>query len=158
MKHSAGIIPYKFEEGAIKFFVGHPGGPINARSNKWALLKGTVEEGEKLEDTAIREFQEESGLKLDAEDTLSKMWLVGSVTQTNNKIVTAYAMEVDDIDASKCHSNLVDGEAFPEMDRYAWMTIEEVRKACTRTNVWFYNEIVQRLGLDEDNQGQGTNI
>ena len=150
MHHSAGIIPYKFVDGEIMFFLGHPGGPMNARRNYWALLKGTMEDGEDSLDTAIREFQEESGLKLN-DDVKEHLWLVGTIKQRSDKIVTAYAMEVDDIDCEKCHSNLVQGENFPEMDRYRWLTIEEVRGVVSKTNLWFYEEILSKLGIDEDN-------
>ncbi len=150
MHHSAGIIPYKFVDGEILFFLGHPGGPMNAKRNYWALLKGTMENGEDSLDTAIREFQEESGLKLDG-SAKERLWLVGTVKQRSDKIVTAYAMEVDDIDCEKCHSNLVQGENFPEMDRYRWLTIEEVRGVVSKTNRWFYEEILSKLGIDEDN-------
>ena len=150
MHHSAGIIPYKFVDGEIMFFLGHPGGPMNARRNYWALLKGTMENGEDSLDTAIREFQEESGLELDG-SAKERLWLVGTVKQRSDKIVTAYAMEVDDIDCEKCHSNLVQGENFPEMDRYRWLTIEEVRGVVSKTNRWFYEEILSKLGIDEDN-------
>ena len=150
MHHSAGIIPYKFVDGEILFFLGHPGGPMNAKRNYWALLKGTMENGEDSLDTAIREFQEESGLELDG-SAKERLWLVGTVKQRSDKIVTAYAMEVDDIDCEKCHSNLVQGENFPEMDRYRWLTIEEVRGVVSKTNRWFYEEILSKLGIDEDN-------
>ena len=150
MHHSAGIIPYKFVEGEIMFFLGHPGGPMNARKNYWALLKGTMENGEDSFDTAIREFQEESGLKLDG-DARERMWLVGTIKQRNDKLVTAYALEVEDINEEECHSNLVDGENFPEMDWYRWFTMREVRGVVSKTNLWFYEEILSKLGVDEDN-------
>lgn len=150
MQHSCGIIPYKFVDGEIMFFLGHPGGPMNAKRNYWALLKGTMEKGENSFDTAIREFQEESGLELD-DSFKQRMWLVGSVKQRNDKIVTAYAMEVDDIDCEKCHSNLVDGENFPEMDKYRWLAIDEVRGVVSKTNLWFYEEILSKIGVDEHN-------
>ena len=150
MHHSAGIIPYKFVDGEIMFFLGHPGGPMNAKRNYWALLKGTMEKGEDSLTTAIREFQEESGLSLDS-NVAEDLWQVGTIKQRNDKIVTAYAMEVDDIDCEKCHSNLVDGENFPEMDRYRWLTIEEVRGVVSKTNLWFYEEIMSKLGINDDN-------
>lgn len=150
MQHSAGIIPYKFVNGEVMFFLGHPGGPINAKRNYWALLKGTMENGENPLDTAIREFQEESGLELE-DKTKENLWLVGTIKQRNDKIVTAYAVEVDYIDCDKCHSNLVKGENFPEMDRYRWFTMEQVRGVVSKTNLWFYEEILSKLGIDEDN-------
>ena len=151
MAHSAGIIPYKFEDGEIKFFLGHPGGPTNEHRNYWALLKGGIENGEEPEDTAIREFQEESGIRLEEDEVKERMWLVGTIKQREGKLVTAYALEVDDIDCEKCFSNMVSGEDFPEMDRYAWFTIDEVVGVVSASNRWFYREIMSKLGINEDN-------
>lgn len=150
MHHSAGIIPYKFDGGEIKFFLGHPGGPMNKNKDYWALLKGTMENGEDVLETAIREFQEESGLRLDVERVKEHLWLVGTIKQRKDKIVTAYAMEVDDIDPKKCFSNMVEDEDYPEMDKYGWFTIDEVRDISLKSNVWFYEEILERLGIDGD--------
>lgn len=149
MTHSAGIIPYKFEDGKIRFFVGHPGGSNNRNKNYWALLKGTMENGEDTLDTALREFGEESGLKFDIDEWKERMWLVGTVKQRSDKIVTAYAIEVNDIDVTSCFSNLVYGETFPEIDKYAWLTIGDIRKCTSKSNVWFYEEIMANLGIDE---------
>lgn len=149
MQHSAGIIPYKFEDGEVKFFLGHPGGPENRRKNYWALLKGTMEEGEDELETALREFQEESGLRLDVERAKKKLWLIGTIKQRKDKIVTAFALEVDDIDPSKCFSNLVPNENFPEMDKYEWFNLPQVREFSLKSNIWFYEEIMRRLGINE---------
>ena len=150
MQHSAGIIPYKFEDGEIKFFLGHPGGPMNRNKDYWALLKGTMENGEDVLETAIREFQEESGLRLDTDKVKEHLWLVGTIKQRKDKIVTAYAMEVDDIDPKKCFSNMVPDEGFPEMDRYGWFTMDELRKVSLKSNIWFYEEILEKLGINDE--------
>ena len=150
MQHSAGIIPYKFEDSEIKFFLGHPGGPMNRNKDYWALLKGTMENGEDVLETAIREFQEESGLRLDTDRVKEHLWLVGTIKQRKDKIVTAYAMEVDDIDPDKCFSNMVPDEGFPEMDEYKWFTFDEIKEVVSKSNLWFYSEIIKRLEINED--------
>lgn len=150
MQYSAGIIPYKFVDGDVMFFLGHPGGPMNAKRNYWALLKGSMENDENSLDTAIREFQEESGITLES-GIKERLWLVGTIKQVNNKLVTAYAVEVEDIDCENCHSNLVQGENFPEMDKYRWFTIEQVRGVVSKTNLWLYEEILSKLGINESN-------
>ena len=61
MKKSAGIIPYKIEDGNVKFFLGHPGG---MERPYYAYLKGEVKDGEPENEAAIREFCEESGVDL----------------------------------------------------------------------------------------------
>ena len=65
MIYSAGIIPFRRNNnGETEFFVGHPGGEMWKNRNYWAFLKGGVEEGETWQDTALREFTEESGVSL----------------------------------------------------------------------------------------------
>jgi 8-oxo-dGTP pyrophosphatase MutT (NUDIX family) len=59
-ENSYGIIPLKRFRGEWKvLFVKHGKG-------HWALPKGHAEEGEKPEETAIRELEEETGLKVKA--------------------------------------------------------------------------------------------
>ena len=64
MIYSAGIIPFRRNsKGEVEFFVGHPGGVGWQWKDYWAYLKGGVEGEETWEETALREFREESGLK-----------------------------------------------------------------------------------------------
>lgn len=123
---------------------------MNRNKDYWALLKGTMENGEDVLETAIREFQEESGLRLDTDKVKEHLWLVGTIKQRKDKIVTAYAMEVDDIDPKKCFSNMVQDEGFPEMDRYGWFTMDELRKVSLKSNIWFYEEILEKLGINDE--------
>ena len=123
---------------------------MNRNKDYWALLKGTMENGEDVLETAIREFQEESGLRLDTDRVKEHLWLVGTIKQRKDKIVTAYAMEVDDIDPDKCFSNMVPDEGFPEMDEYKWFTFDEIKEVVSKSNLWFYSEIIKRLEINED--------
>lgn len=54
---SAGGVVYKREKGKIKIAL------IKDSYGRWALPKGHVEKGERREETAIREAEEELGLK-----------------------------------------------------------------------------------------------
>ena len=55
---SLGIITYKEEERGMVFLVVK-----NKSGNHWGFPKGTPEDGESEEQTARREFEEETGLK-----------------------------------------------------------------------------------------------
>ena len=55
---SAGGVVYKKEDGQILWLVCKHSG-----YHKWVLPKGLVEEGEGLEETAVREVEEECGIK-----------------------------------------------------------------------------------------------
>ncbi|MFB3044576.1 MAG: NUDIX domain-containing protein, partial [Acidimicrobiia bacterium] len=59
---SAGLLPYRIDSG-LEVMIAHPGGPFFAgRDNgAWSIVKGMVERGEDDEQTAIREFEEETG-------------------------------------------------------------------------------------------------
>ena len=146
MIKSCGIIPYRINEetSQIEFLVGHPGGPYWKNKDYWALLKGRQNKGESTELTAIREFQEESGLVL-TEEEKKKIWYVGFAKQRKDKIVSAFAIEKPDIDPDKCFSNQADGCNWNEIDRYRWMPYDEIIVKTHNTNVQFFKEIKSKI-------------
>ena len=139
MNYSAGIIPFRVNDnGDMEFFVGHPGG---TKKNYWAFLKGGVENDEKWQDTAIREFKEESGVNI--EDCDSSMLIpLGSVLQNPRKTTIAYGLHFPNIDESKCFSNIADDGVTVEIDRYRWMTIDELEKVTHPTHMIFYQKLL----------------
>lgn len=146
MATSCGIIPYHLNEnGELVFFVGHPGGVYNARKDYWALLKGGCEnfDGD-LQATAIREFQEESSFTITPENK-STMEYLGSVKQNPRKTVHAFSMYIDNIDCSKCHSNLCPDGVTPEIDKYRWMTWNELENKTHKTHKPFYEKIIMHF-------------
>lgn len=142
MKHSAGIIAYrKNDKGELEFFVGHPGG------NKyyyWAFLKGLVEDGEDVAETAIREFREECGQPLEWL-TPSDLTLLGTIRQSVHKKVTVFALEYGDIDPDECFSNLADNGKVYEIDKYKWMTYDELKDHTHPTHLILYQKIKDKL-------------
>jgi predicted NUDIX family NTP pyrophosphohydrolase len=62
---SAGVLVYRRTEARPEFLLGHPGGPLWARKDlgAWMVPKGLIEGGEEPLDAALREFEEETGLK-----------------------------------------------------------------------------------------------
>ena len=146
MATSCGIIPFRInDKGQYEFFVGHPGGKYNAKNDYWALLKGGCEnEDDSLEETAIREFQEESSYILTDDDKRHLIYL-GSVKQNPHKTVHAYGMYIKDIDCSKCHSNLCPDGVTPEIDKYQWMTWADLEPRTHKTHKVFYFRIIQAI-------------
>lgn len=141
MNTSCGIIPFrKNENGELEFFVGHPGGNYPNQRNLWMFLKGAAEEGESWQETAMREFKEETGLSMDGIDA-SMLMPLGSVQQNPHKIAVAFGLEYGDIDPMECHSNMVD-DVIPEIDRYAWMTYDDICKYTHHTHIGFYDQLV----------------
>lgn len=138
MIHSAGIIPFRENNnGVLEFFVGHPGG---IDTEYWAYMKGQVKSGEDLIHAALREFSEESGLNVEW-ITADRLIPVGTVLQNKGKIVTAYGIWWPDIDPNECFSNFVCDTNIPEIDRYAWLTLEELKPLTHHTHVRFYEDI-----------------
>jgi predicted NUDIX family NTP pyrophosphohydrolase len=107
MKKSAGILIYRKKNGKIQIFLVHPGGPFwkNKDLNSWSIPKGEVENEEDLKNTAIREFEEETGIVLTDEDK-EKIFYLGEV-KSKEKIVYVFALEKDLGDKIKIKSNLV---------------------------------------------------
>lgn len=137
MKKSVGIIPYKIVNGETLFFVGHPGG---CRDNYWALLKGGTEGDESDLDTALREFREESGVDLTAYK--DAMVYLGQVKQNPKKNVGAFGVKVDDINPTKCQSNLCPNGVTPEIDQYKWMPWRELKPLTHKQHIIFYEKIL----------------
>lgn len=145
MKYSAGIIPFRLNEttNEIEFFLGHPGGNYWNNRHYWAFLKGCVEKDESWHDAAMREFKEESGLTM--EDCHSQMLIpLGTVLQNPHKTVIGFGLHYPNIDASKCHSNLTE-EGVPEIDKYKWMTYDEVKRCTHNTHLVFYDNLFKMI-------------
>src|SRR6478609_10764122 len=126
---SAGLLLYRRMNGTLELFLAHPGGPFWAKRDlgAWTIPKGTVDEGEELLETALREFHEETGI------TAHEPFLpLGSVKQRAGKTVHAWAWE-GDADAATITSNDARAEwprnsgnwvTYPEVDRCAWFDLE----------------------------------
>ena len=142
MKHSVGIIPYRFNnEGVIEFFVGHPGGN---KENIWYYLKGQMEEDEDLISTAIREFKEETGLVINIPE--HELIPLGTVRQSKVKNVTAFGYHYPKLEPDKCHSNLVENSTVPEIDKYRWITYDDLREITHPTHRAFYENLIDLVG------------
>jgi predicted NUDIX family NTP pyrophosphohydrolase len=130
MKKSAGILIYRKKNGKVQVFLVHPGGPFwkNKDLNSWSIPKGEVENEENLKNTAIREFEEETGIVLTDEDK-EKIFYLGEV-KSKNKIVYVFALEKDLGDNIEIRSNLVktEFEEFPEVDKGEYFDLEVARE------------------------------
>src|SRR5919107_3611130 len=98
---SAGLLLYRRAPG-LEVLIGHMGGPFWARKDEaaWSIPKGEYGPGEEPFAVALREFEEELGTPVPADDFLP----LGEVKQAGGKVLTAWAAE-GDLDASTAHSN-----------------------------------------------------
>jgi predicted NUDIX family NTP pyrophosphohydrolase len=63
--YSAGLLMCRMQESSLEFFLVHPGGPFFSKKNEgaWTIPKGLPEGTEAMEETAQREFFEETGIQ-----------------------------------------------------------------------------------------------
>jgi predicted NUDIX family NTP pyrophosphohydrolase len=129
-QRSAGIVLFERLGSELRVLLVHPGGPFWTRKDlgAWSIPKGTIEPGEDPLACARREFEEETGLCPEGE-----FLPLGLFRQSSAKTVEVWALE-GYFDPSRLTSCLFTMEwpprsgreqAFPEVDRAAWFTIEE---------------------------------
>ena len=77
---SAGGVVYKVEDGFVQAALCGRAVPV-----KWSLPKGTPNKGESLEETALREVQEETGLEVQIETSIGNIsyWFVSPQNSAN---------------------------------------------------------------------------
>lgn len=91
MKRSAGLLLYRWHEGALEVLLAHPGGPFfrNKDAGAWSIPKGELDEGEDALACAAREFREETGLDPQG----ATFQPLGEVVQRAGKRVLAWAFD-----------------------------------------------------------------
>ena len=130
--HSAGVLLFRDRDGATEVLLIRPGGPYwtNRDVGAWMIPKGGVEPGEAPADAALREFEEETGMRLAVTP-----FPLARIRQAGGKWVEAFAAE-GDFDCSTLNSNLFEVEwpprsgrrqSFPEVVEARWMTLVEAR-------------------------------
>ena len=50
-----------------------------------------------------------------------------------------------DIDIETCFSNMADNGLNPEIDKYAWMTFDELKEKTHRMHINFYEQIIEMV-------------
>jgi predicted NUDIX family NTP pyrophosphohydrolase len=145
-RRSAGIVLYR-SAPALEVLLVHPGGPFFAKKDAgvWSIPKGEYEDGDDPLACALREFEEETGTRVDAASAVE----LGTIVQRAGKRVTAWGIE-GDLDAAATHSNTFVMEwpprsgvqrEFPEVDRSQWFTADEAREKLVPAQV----ELLDRL-------------
>jgi predicted NUDIX family NTP pyrophosphohydrolase len=150
-KRSAGLLVYRRRD-TVEVFLVHPGGPFWAKKDagSWSLPKGEFEEGEDPLEAAKREFVEETGFEVEG-----AFHPLEPLTQPGGKVIHAWAIE-SDCDAEQIRSSVFTMEwppksgrmqAFPEVDRAAWFTLDEARKRLLAGQTNFIDQLSASLGV-----------
>ena len=130
--HSAGILLFRRSSSETEVLLIKPGGPFwrNKDAGAWMIPKGAVEHGEGAREAALREFEEETGTRLNG-----VLFPLAVVRQAGGKMVEAFAAE-GDLDARAISSIAFEMEwppksgklqRFPEASEARWMGMREAR-------------------------------
>ena len=133
MKTSSGLLMYRRRGGGLEVLLVHPGGPFWARKDlgAWSIPKGEHGPEDDPLDAAIREFEEETGVR-----PAGRFTALTPVRQPGGKLVRAWAFE-GECDVQSIRSNTFEMEwpprsgqrrEFPEVDRAEWFDLEEARR------------------------------
>ncbi len=147
---SSGILLFRRARGGVEVLLIHPGGPYwaNKQVGAWMIPKGGIDEGERPEDAAIREFQEELGAPL-----ACRPFPLCRIRQSGGKIVEVFAAE-GDFDTSRLKSTEFEMEwpprtgeirRYPEADDAAWMTIDKARRMMLPSQLPILDALEEKL-------------
>jgi predicted NUDIX family NTP pyrophosphohydrolase len=151
---SAGVLAFRRREEGAEVFLAHMGGPIWAKKDEgaWTIPKGIYDQNEDPLAAAKREFEEETGMKIDGH-----FLDLGEFRQPGGKIISAWAVETD-FNAADVKSNLFEMEwppksgkrqLFPEIDRGAWYDLGSARQKILRGQVRILDAFVMKSGQSD---------
>jgi predicted NUDIX family NTP pyrophosphohydrolase len=143
---------YHIRDGLLEIFLAHPGGPLyqNKDDGYWTIPKGEPPENESLMNAALREFQEETGIK-----SHGPFIELGSIKQKGGKVVYGWAFEGDHDPSQSVRSNTFEMQwppgsgriqCFPEVDRAAFFSLQEGKKKLKDAQWPLVERLVKILG------------
>lgn len=118
--------------------------------NRWDFPKGWAEKGEAHLDAALRELDEETGLKLSTAD-LNGVIDLGQHSYQDHRDLHLFYLRLPKIDNKSMHCrSMVEnpkGDDFPEMDAFAVFPIDRVlSKVGFRLKLWIESHVPQLKG------------
>ncbi len=142
---------YRFQKDLLQIFLVHPGGPFFARKDAgvWTIPKGEPEQEETLEETARREFEEETGIA-----PATSLIPLGLIKQKGGKTVHAWAFAGEWNPEVGLQGNTFELEwpprsgrkqHFPEVDRAAFFTPDEARQKIIAAQIPFLDTLEERV-------------
>jgi predicted NUDIX family NTP pyrophosphohydrolase len=148
--HSAGILLFRQAGGELEVLLVKPGGPFwkNKDAGAWMIPKGGIELGETPIEAALREFEEETGTRVQAVPVP-----LAKVRQAGGKWVEAFAVE-GDLDPATLTSTEFEIEwpprsgkrqRFPEVEQAEWMTVPRARRFMLPSQLPLLDALEERL-------------
>ena len=126
-KRSAGLLLYRRGDRGVEVLLVHPGGPFWRAKDlgAWSLAKGEIDPGEEPAACAQREFEEETGTRLE-----------GDLDADAIRSIT-FELEWPPRSGRR--------QSYPEVDRAAWFTVDEAREKLNAAQAAFLDRLVALL-------------
>ncbi len=157
---SAGILLYRFRDGALEVLLAHPGGPFWAKKDDgaWSIPKGEYTDDEDPWLAARREFEEELGKPPPDGPRID----LPPLRQPSGKIITAFAVRGDlDLDGTVSNTFTLewpkgsgDVREYPEIDRVDWFSVDEARSKLLKGQRPLLDQLMDALGDAESGASQ----
>ncbi len=152
LKVSAGLLMYRFGSNGLEVLLAHPGGPYYEGKDfgYWGIPKGQVENQETFFEAAVREFNEETGIRPGG-----YFIFLGRIIENSGKNVFAWAFE-GNWNTAQLSSNLFEMEwppysgtrqFFPEIDKIEFFTPEIARRKIHQSQNNFIDRLEDYLSL-----------
>lgn len=142
---------YRINNGELEIFLAHPGGPYFFKKDNgiWSIPKGEIDYNENLFETAVREFEEETGIK-----PKGKFIPLGSIIQKGGKEVFAWAFEGNLPENYEHKSNMFyeqwppnsgQFKPFPEIDKVKFFTVNEAKQKIKKTQIPLIERLIEKI-------------
>jgi predicted NUDIX family NTP pyrophosphohydrolase len=156
-RQSAGLLLYRRGPRGLEVFLVHPGGPYWAKKDEgaWSIPKGEFGPEEDPLAAARREFEEETGFRVEG-----PFIPLTPLKQPSGKVIHAWTA-AGDCDPAAVQSNNFTLEwppksgrmqEFPEIDRAGWFTLEEAQVKMVKGQRGFLEELRLIEGADHSNR------
>lgn len=146
---------YRVSGGVLQVLLVHPGGPYWRKKDEgaWTIPKGAIAGDEAALDAAVREFEEETGVRPEG-----PFIPLAPIRQKGGKTVRAWAFG-GDCDPQSLRSNAFEMEwppgsgemrEFPEVDRAGFFGVDEAMKKINPAQAALIEELAAKLGSSID--------
>lgn len=150
MQKASGILLFRNLGNHTEYFLVHPGGPFwkNKDIGSWSIPKGEFDDNEEPLAAAKREFEEETGIRIDGNFIELK-----PVRQKSGKMVYAWGCE-GDLDHTIIQSNTISiewpprtgrGIEIPEVDKGGWFNYATAKEKLIPGQVPILEELHQLI-------------
>jgi ADP-ribose pyrophosphatase YjhB (NUDIX family) len=121
--------------------------PTNEPMDKWSIPKGWPDDDETYEEAAIRELEEETGLRI--KDYTGKLEFVGEILYKNKpKKLIAFSFYLNaEVTKSLLCSGMVSGTDIPEVDIIKWVNIKEALECIQPEQVILLKKLLKEKHL-----------